>query len=188
VAAASARSAWAVGSTRAGRTLILRWNGTAWKRQPSPNLGANSFLTGVAATSARNAWAVGYADAGPMGCGPCKLLILRWNGVVWRRVARLRPASDGWILSGVAASSGRSAWAVGDNGLGGQTLTLRWNGITWKRVPSPSPGILPELNGVAAVAGKAWAVGRYETSGLALKTLILHWTGTAWKPSADHYR
>jgi hypothetical protein len=30
VAAASARSAWAVGRTGSGKTLILHWNGTAW--------------------------------------------------------------------------------------------------------------------------------------------------------------
>jgi len=31
VASASAKSAWAVGFTAAGKALILRWNGTAWK-------------------------------------------------------------------------------------------------------------------------------------------------------------
>jgi len=60
VTATSARNAWAVGLTVAEKTLILRWNGTAWKRVPSPGgLG----LLGVAATSARNAWAVGYAGS-----------------------------------------------------------------------------------------------------------------------------
>jgi len=31
VAAVSASSAWAVGNVGAGKTLIERWNGTAWK-------------------------------------------------------------------------------------------------------------------------------------------------------------
>jgi hypothetical protein len=116
VAAASARSAWAVG--RAGsicspRTLILRWNGTAWKRVPSPRL-AGSALDGVATSAARSAWAVGYADGGLVQ----RTLILRWNGNAWKRVPS--PAPDGGILIGVTAISARSAWAVGGTA-GGST-------------------------------------------------------------------
>ncbi len=64
VAAASAGSAWAVGWTTysaASTTtpLILRWNGTAWTRVPSPNLGPDSVLLSVTATSADSAWAAG---------------------------------------------------------------------------------------------------------------------------------
>jgi hypothetical protein len=47
VAASSAGSAWAVGSTISGssdNTLIERWNGTAWTRVPSPNPDANQGL------------------------------------------------------------------------------------------------------------------------------------------------
>ena len=68
VAATSAGNAWAVGYTGNGanaRALIVRWNGTAWNRVPSPSPGRYSYLYGVAATSARNAWAVGYDSAGP---------------------------------------------------------------------------------------------------------------------------
>ena len=36
VAATSARNAWAVGG--GPRTVILHWNGAAWKRVPSPSL------------------------------------------------------------------------------------------------------------------------------------------------------
>ena len=75
MAATSARSAWAVGSTASGQTLIVRWNGTAWKRIPSPSP-AGSTLYGVAATSASNAWAVGSAGG--------KTLIERWNGTTWK--------------------------------------------------------------------------------------------------------
>src|SRR5689334_8733561 len=56
VAATSASNAWAVGGNN-GFTLIAHWNGTGWKKVPSPNgsNGANN-LEGVAATSASNAW------------------------------------------------------------------------------------------------------------------------------------
>jgi hypothetical protein len=79
VAATSARSAWAVGATDSGNTLILHWNGTTWEQQRSPNPtpGHGEYLTGVAAASARNAWAVGYAGGGMYS------LIVHWNGVSW---------------------------------------------------------------------------------------------------------
>ena len=80
VAATSASNAWAVGSTSSG-TLIVRWNGTVWKRVPSPG-SAGSVLYGVAATSSRDAWAVGCTDCS--GRGVAKTLILRWNGTAWQ--------------------------------------------------------------------------------------------------------
>ena len=75
--ATSARNAWAVGITSTSKTLILRWNGSAWKliRSPNPSAGRD-ILGGVTATSARNAWAVGSAGSGT--------LILRWNGTAWK--------------------------------------------------------------------------------------------------------
>ncbi len=55
VAAASARSAWAVGIVGGEKTLIVRWNGTGWKRVPSPSPVGGSQLYGVTAISARSA-------------------------------------------------------------------------------------------------------------------------------------
>jgi hypothetical protein len=55
---------------------VVHWDGTAWRRVPSPSPGTFASLSGVAATSATNAWAVGGADAG-------KTLILHWNGTAW---------------------------------------------------------------------------------------------------------
>jgi len=69
VAAASASTAWAVGTYTAGsagNTLIARWNGTAWKQEASPSPGTGSSLTSVAATSVGNVWAVGdFTNGGP---------------------------------------------------------------------------------------------------------------------------
>jgi hypothetical protein len=79
----------------------------------------------------------------------------------------------------IAATSARSAWAVGVNGCDGcahpKTVILRWNGTTWTRTPSPKGA----LYGVTVTSARnAWAVGY--TSGFG-RTLILHWNGTAWK-------
>jgi hypothetical protein len=100
VAATSARSAWAVGNTGSGKTLIVRWNGSAWKQVRGPSPAGGARLTGVAASSATSAWAVGYTDA-----ASSKTLILRWNGRAWNRVPSPSPAGSA-LLSGVAVTRG----------------------------------------------------------------------------------
>ena len=68
VAAPSSTTAWAVGDlNNSGNTstLVDRWNGTAWKHQPSPDVGlSNNELLAASATSPQDAWAVGYWDKG----------------------------------------------------------------------------------------------------------------------------
>jgi len=137
VAVTSVRSAWAVGCTRClsakPGTLILRWNGTAWRRVPSPTPAGGGTLVGVAVTSARNAWAAGFTGD-PNGL-QSKTVIERWNGARWRRVPSPSPTGTAQLFS-VAAASGRSAWAVGlASRLFAATprsAALRWNGTIWK--------------------------------------------------------
>lgn len=168
VTATSASNAWAVGGAAGDKTMIMRWNGTAWTQVPSPSPGpARSILTGVAATSASNAWAVGNTTNSK---GTAKGLILHWNGGTWTQL----PTPGGAIyLQSVAATSARNAWAVGTS-TGGNGLILHWNGTSWKKVASPeSTG----FDGVAAISSSdawAWGVG---TSG----SEIIRWNGTAWK-------
>src|SRR5262249_7079915 len=54
--------------------------------------------------------------------------------------SRSASVSGGGILFGVAATSARSAWAVGLSGSAGKPATLieHWGGGAWKRVPSPA--------------------------------------------------
>jgi hypothetical protein len=185
VAAVSARDAWAVGSTLSGKTLILRWNGKAWKRVPSPSAhgpGADNFLYGVTATSATNAWAVGFAYVGTTG----KTLLLRWNGKTWKRVPSPAPAD--LSLYAVAATSARNAWAVGADEHG--ALILHWDGTVWKRVPSP--GLKGAFEAVAATSARnAWAVGFAGIAGgtgvpSTNRPLIMRWNGVAWKRVPSH--
>ena len=86
------------------------------------------------------------------------------------------------ILTGVAASSARNAWAVGQVIKVGfsKSLILHWNGRAWHRVASPAPAgaFSVGLFEVAATSARnAWAVGQINLR----KSLILHWNGTAWK-------
>ena len=138
VAAVSAASAWAVGTTGDcgcgnGDSLVLRWNGTAWKQVPSPTPGggrkAGAALGSVAATSANNAWAVGVSGC---GCMPSSVwpYILRWNGTAWKQMPSAIQSVN-TRLSAVAATSAGNAWAVGTDGTG-KTLIEHWNGTAWK--------------------------------------------------------
>jgi hypothetical protein len=192
VAALSARDAWAVGtSDPAFQTLIDHWNGSAWKRVPSPDPADSDnsgFLQAVAATSASNAWAVGdYVNASN---GAILTLIERWNGTAWKQQASPNACTCDNMLTGVAATSTTNAWAVGNsfNGTTEQALIEHWNGRAWKQVPSPNPGGSAgddNLDAVAATsAANAWAVGGFFENGpkrSALETLVEHWNGRAWK-------
>jgi len=137
VAAGSAGTAWAVGCTTCATAsgfngpLIEGWNGKAWAQTPTPGLGApGGILAGVAAISATSAWAVGGTESGVGTSEVITTLIARWNGTKWTRVPSPTPGGRA-ALSGVAAVSATSAWAVGNVGAG-KTLIERWNGTAWK--------------------------------------------------------
>jgi hypothetical protein len=191
VTATSATNAWAVGSTGSSsspKTLILRWNGTAWAQVPSPSLAGGAELSGVAAVSASSAWAVGCT-----GCftSSPKTLILRWNGTAWAQVPSPSLAGGSGLFS-VAATSAGNAWAVGsvvNNSGSAQTgLILHWNGTAWGRVPSPLPPAGKFGNGLAGVAAtaatNAWAVGCTDGCPVGGTPVIERWNGTAWKQVA----
>jgi hypothetical protein len=183
VAASSSTDAWAVGSfvNSSGlfQTLVLHWNGTAWKRvaSPSPGVSADAnALYGVAAVSASNAWAVGYFRT---SSGAPQTLILHWNGTAWKQVASPNPSSKSSVLDGVRAISASNIWAVGYyfNGTGYQTLVEHWNGTAWTRESSPNPGGPDQINlllGIgASSASDIWVVGHYTKSYTTL-TLAIH--------------
>jgi hypothetical protein len=149
VTATSANNAWAVGrknvetvlngiSYSTQETLILHWNGKAWKTASSPNPRTSyglwdDQLNGVTATSASNAWAVGTEDIpGVSATSGSYTMILHWNGKAWKQVPSPNPfCATCDSLFGVAATSARSAWAVGTLNSGGEVVILRWNGTRW---------------------------------------------------------
>jgi hypothetical protein len=168
VRAVSASDVWAVGSAGGGAALILHWDGSGWKRVPSPDpgSGASDDLLGVAATAHNDAWAVGErfvfppataaGRASAAGRGPVPPPGAGFPGAAWH------PAR--------AAASGDT------------TLIMHWNGSAWQRVPSPRLAAMGTLMSVAASsAGNAWAVGSAPSSqGDTTTTLTLHWNGSAW--------
>jgi hypothetical protein len=126
-----------------GHTLIVHWDGTVWKRvpSPSPSSGGN-VLNAVAAASASSAWAVGYAGSSSI---LATTLIEHWNGRAWTHVPSSAPQPGcggcqfpGDRLAGVAATSAASAWAVGSSGHGG--LIEHWDGTRWRWVAQRGRG------------------------------------------------
>jgi hypothetical protein len=192
VAALSAKNVWAVGytgvSTATGgglRTVTLHWNGTAWKRVPSPNptmrmtssASFNDTLAAVAGSSARDVWAVGQYYVVANGTRGSRSLVLHWDGSRWKQVLTPDPLTPGHASSlyGVAAPSATGAWALGFVNRHGARHALAefWNGERWRIVhPAGAP-----LAGVSALAANdAWAAGGpYAGPGR-----VMHWNGHVW--------
>lgn len=172
------------------QTLIMHWNGAAWKKVPSPDPGGSSnrnILNGIAVTSRTDAWAVGYYDTPAISLP----LILRWNGKAWKKVASPNPGGvHGSLLTAVTVVSPSSAWAAGEYFTASteRTLILHWNGKVWKKVASPTPGSHGcSLDAIAQGSAKqAWAVGTCSTGKTNQdRTLILHWNGKIWRHVAS---
>jgi hypothetical protein len=137
--------------------------------------GEQSSLDGVSDDRAGGAWAVGVTGRIPA--------IARWNGRSWAAVSSNDPNVSLDVLSGVAAVSPRSAWAVGRHDDDGtyRTLVERWDGSAWHVVPSPNVGSGPNTLRSVAVVGPddVWAVG-WALSGGHYRALAQHWDGSGW--------
>src|SRR5262249_38400293 len=112
--------AWAVGefanANGKNQTLILHWNGTAWKRVKSPSPGgglANHELLGVVDVSPTNAYAVGTYTKD----NQAHTLFEHWNGTEWKVQSQFSDATA--TFAGASASSPHDVWAVGDQYGGG---------------------------------------------------------------------
>ena len=110
-------------------TLAERWNGTAWKVQPTPNpTGGNGYLIldGVSCTSATACTAVGFHPNATV-----VTLAVQWNGTVWKVQPTPNPAGAvSSQLSGVSCASATACTAVGSDAQAsgtGATLAERYS-------------------------------------------------------------
>jgi hypothetical protein len=191
VDASSGSNVWAVGffegrSGHALRTLVLRWNGSAWKRVRSPNPGhmRENVLNGVAVLSRTNVWAVGYRT----NAAERQPLILHWDGSDWTRFTIPNPPDQrgGATLTAVSASSASNAWAVGFyyDGTAQRPFDLHWDGLEWTPENGPTSVEDIVLKGVVATAdASAWSVG-YTGSNL-YSSLVAQWDSSGWQAVAS---
>ncbi|WP_130345640.1 hypothetical protein [Herbihabitans rhizosphaerae] len=173
---------WAVGSAAADTsgigtdTLVQHWNGTAWSRVPSPNLGADRDATrlfDVEAIARDNVWAIGgHTAADTTTSTP---VVIHWDGTEWRVVPTgcrsahsiaARTATDIWIAGRTMCHFDGSTWTVHDLGMVGPT-----------RIPS--------LTDIAMVGpAGAIAVGLYTAPcppRACYGSEVATWDGTRWQ-------
>ncbi|MFI5912070.1 RNA polymerase sigma factor [Dactylosporangium sp. NPDC051541] len=174
IAATGPDDVWVVGATGT-RSLLMHFDGHAWRTYPSPNPGtASNVVRAVATRSRTDAWAVGQGDDGRY------TFALHWDGSAWTEHPLpagivdwtvLLTATDVWLLGYQHETKVRSDAAV-----------LRWTGTGWTElsVPSPANG-LNLLRAAVAVGSEVLAVGG-DYGG---DPLLAHgngptWTNTVW--------
>jgi hypothetical protein len=182
VSCTAANACTAVGrwtpSSPASNTLAMRWNGSEWKVQETPNpAGANfSNLNSVACTSAVDCLAVGiYTDE----AGNQFTLSETWNGSEWKLQETPSPGKTQNFLFTVSCTSTSACTAVGHQPTG--YLAERWNGSGWtvQTTPAFTGGTLESVS--CASATQCVAVG----STLASEAgTILIWNGSEWAASS----
>jgi hypothetical protein len=193
VSCTSATSCFAVGfssATSSGpdRTLVERWNGSAWWVVASPNpVGADSSrLFSVWCTGATKCFAVGQQLV--QSSGVVKTLIERRDGSAWSVVASPNPiGADASSLFGLTCTSETFCVAVGSQTVTStssvKTLVERWNGTKWSIVASPNRAgdRFPVLSAVSCTSTtRCVAVGTSLAPTGFIKTLVERWNGTSW--------
>ncbi len=111
------------------------------------------------------------------------------TGGGWSVVPTVRLGTNDNSFGAVAAVSASDVWAVGDylpdadgsNPDATLGLAAHFDGTRWTVTPTPNPGPnYVTLFGVAAVPGRAWAVGSAMDGAFHTHALIEAWDGTAW--------
>ena len=173
---ASASACTAVGGytnqSGTGVTLAERWDGTAWRIQPTPNPAGTqgAGLSAVSCPSPSDCIAVGSYETA--GFTPATLAE-RWDGTSWHIQTTPTPTQFGGDLSAISCTSASACTAVGT--AGPSALAERWDGTTWKIQPTPNMAGV-SLYGVACPSRTAClAVG--DDNDFAVAD---HWNGTTW--------
>jgi hypothetical protein len=197
VVAVDATHAWAVGfegysmdqRDTSSRPVVLRWNGTAWSRDPLPGVAWFGALRRVAAGSATDVWAVG--DTTGATPGDTVTRVLRDTGDGWREVPF--PAGNdasNVLITGLAAAGGQ-AWLVGNKG--SAVVIQHWDGNGWQAQRPPAEcgqagtsfGGMPTFctfTGVTAFApNNVWVAGNASWPGFQ-GPVLFHWNGSEWRP------
>jgi hypothetical protein len=167
VTTAGANAAWAVGiQTVDGATqgVILHWNGTAWRRQATPDVPATATWEAVSAASAHDVWAYGWDQT--------RETLAHYDGTRWKNVD-LPALPDGQIygFAELAAVPG-TLWVATDSAI------AAYSGGTWTSTALPASTFISSVQ--ARSATDAWAVGQ-RVSGLTSRPVALHWDGRAWQ-------
>lgn len=126
--------------------------------------GGTANFDGATAVSPVLAWSVlGHA----MGAGG--MILLRWDGAGWRRVALPRSLADS-SLSDIDATSRTNLWLAGQNAQMTRSFLARWDGKDWKTRLIPAGDSVERL--LVRGAGDVWYFTLKGTAG--------HYDGEKW--------
>jgi len=197
VSCASSTACTAVGTTgspasRAPISLAIRWNGSTWQVQRTPDRSVPSggtYLKAVSCAGRSACTAVGYVGDQEIAEGNVPLA-MSWNGARWTIASTPVPAgTNNTNLNGVSCVSAAVCMAVGyaaeSTGVGTVPLAERWNGSAWAISPMPAPageGLETTLYGVSCTSRNACtAVGDYyDPVDSRTRSLAERWNGSAW--------
>jgi hypothetical protein len=173
VSCTSSVACTAVGHTETS-TFVMRWDGTEWKIQKSPNKtgASHSLLHGVSCTSATFCVAVGNYQ-NDKGWYP---LAEVWDGTEWK--IQEMPSPIGTAVNyvyDVSCTSSTACTAVGYTPHG--TLAERWDGGEWKVQKTPPGG--SGFDGVSCTSSMSCIAVGHTLS--IEETYAARWNGTEWK-------
>ena len=162
VAALAPNDVWSAGSGRSAdnSTLFSHWDGFSWTTIPNPPLTPGTVtIRGLSALASNDIWAAGslFFEVCDDTCFDSETpRVLHWDGQSWSVVTA--PTANSFSrLSGIAAESSASVWAVGSEN--GHTIASHWDGSQWTNAPNIQLGAGSVFEGVSVVGGDAWAVG-----------------------------
>jgi subtilisin family serine protease/sugar lactone lactonase YvrE len=169
--------------------LAMRWNGTSWTIQTTPNPsggeGTDGRFFAVSCPTSTSCTAVGTRSSSGL-----QTFSERWNGTSWSIVSVPKPAgSTEGELEDVSCATASACMGVGwymEGANPRKGLSVSWNGSAWSVVATAVPSGAENgvtLNGVSCTAANACtAVGR--TGGVALlkaeSTIAEVWNGSSW--------
>jgi hypothetical protein len=194
VADVSPADAYAIGDSADTATgSLVHWNGTAWSSVTLPlpaDATSNTTLNAISAQGRDDVWIVGtFLDS---ATEQNETFSEHFNGRAWSVVAMPPVTSSNinafFVFNGIKANSPADVWAVGESGVtdvpdSQVNLIEHFNGTAWSIVPSPSPGSINVLTGVAtsSAANSIWAAGTFTPAASSTPhTQTLNWNGTAW--------
>jgi hypothetical protein len=165
------KDGWAVGYD-GNVPLVLRWNGTTWRKAPAPALPkghSNGELSSVLVSSPTRVWAAGSYKVGTANGGwHYDNWLARWNGSSWANVALPAGVTTSNVTSPTAVSisageSGAPQWLSGQLNDGASAYAY-YSGPKW--TPAPGAPVPPDQDTFTAAqlvsvpgTNATWAIG-----------------------------
>ncbi len=178
---------WAVGGTDlvtgAGRPVVLRYDGSAWRDMPIPRIRDRGVLTEVTCPAPDSCWVVGdMAGAG--------FTIIHFDGREWTEVPvdgpPFTPTGNGQgepLLGNLQCASASQCWAFGDWNGEGAPFAMRYDGRSWA-LDRTGMALTPRgLNVSCTGIRNCWAVGAVPDGPGTPR--VMHWDGRSWREVAN---